>query len=122
MLVIKEEEEEPNGLNTECEAMTAALGTDHHVNRRESPGPAPRVEAQRAQVTLDPESTGVIQQIAQDQGQLRMEVVNARHETFEVRVLVKTHEARLNQVFKRIGDVLDDQWVLRAGMDELKRL
>ena len=35
---------------------------------------------------------------------------------------MKTHEARLNQVFKRIGDVIDDQWALCAGMDELKQL
>ena len=35
---------------------------------------------------------------------------------------MKTHKARLNQVFKRIGDVIDDQWALCTGMDELKQL
>ena len=79
--VIKEEEEELNGLNTEREAMTAASGTDHHVNRRENPGPAPCVEVQCAQVTLDPEITGVTRQIAQDQRQLRTEVVSARRDS-----------------------------------------
>ena len=116
------EEEEPNGLDTEHKAMAVASRTNQHVSERESPGPAPRVDVQRGQVTLDPEITGMIRQIAQEQRQLRMEVVGARRETFEVRVLVKTHEARLNQVFKHIGDVIDDQWVLRAGMEELKKL
>ena len=116
------EEEEPNGLNTEREAMAIASRTNQHVSGRESPDPAPRVDVQRGQVTLDPEITGMIRQIAQEQRQLRTEVVGARRETFEVRVLVKTHEARLNQVFKRIGDVIDDQWVMRAGIDELKGL
>ena len=39
--VIKEEEEEPNGLNTEHEAMAVASRTDQHASRRKSPDPAP---------------------------------------------------------------------------------
>ena len=66
--VIKEEEEEPNGLNTEHEAMAVALRTDQHVSRRKSPSPVPRVEVQHAQVTLDPEITRVIWQIAHTGG------------------------------------------------------
>jgi len=41
-------------------------------------------------------------------------------ETAGLRVLIKTHENRLGLVFKHMGNVIDDQWEVRAGMDELK--
>jgi len=79
------------------------------------------VQPQRLQATLDPEIAETIRRMAQEQRQLRTEVEGSRRETFEVRVLVKTNESRLNRVFQRIGDVIDDQWVVRAGIDELSK-
>ena len=77
---------------------------------------------------------GEVENVRQEQRELRGEVESVRHErrqlqtgvesscreTFEVRVLVKTHESRLNQIFERIGNVIDDQWGLRAGIGGLQ--
>ena len=104
--------------------------------------PIVREEPQRVQFTLDPEIAEIIRRMAQEQRDLRTEVEGTRRElktevdgarrelkaevegarkdTFEVRVLVKTHESRLNRVFQRVGNIIDDQWSLRAGIDELK--
>ena len=62
----------------------------------------------------------MIRQIAQEQRELRTEVRDMRQELFEVWVTVKTHDVRLDQVFKRVGDVIDDQWGLRATVEEIK--
>jgi len=80
-----------------------------------------RLQPQQLRVTLDPEIAETIRRMAQEQRQLRTEVEGSRRETFEVRVLVKTHESRLNRVFQRIGNIVDDQWVVRAGIDELSK-
>ena len=42
-------------------------------------------------------------------------------ELFEVWVMVKTHDVWLDQVFKRVGDVIDDQWGLCATVEEIKK-
>ena len=83
---------------------------------------APREEVQRVQIALDPEITETIQRMAREQRELRAEVEGSRRETLEIRAMVKTHESRLDRVFKRVGDIIDDQWTLCAGIDELKEL
>ena len=35
---------------------------------------------------------------------------------------MKTHESRLNHVFQRVGNIIEDQWSLQAGIDEIKEL
>ena len=126
-------EELDNG-GTVQEAATAAVmpRENQHGSDGENPGVATREEPQRAQVTLGPEIADMIRQMAQEQRGLRTEITReqrglraeiegSRRETFELRVLVKTHEARLGRVFQRIGDVIEDQWSLRAGFDELRK-
>ena len=73
-----------------------------------------RTELTRGQRNLRTELT-------QEQRILRSEIQGVRQDTAELRTLVKTHESRLGLVFKRIGDVIDDQWAVREGMDELRR-
>ena len=120
--IIKEEEGEPSRRDTGHEVTAVASRADLQMNRRKNPDPpAPREEAQRAQVTLDPETAEMIRQIAQEQRELRTEVRDMRQELFEVRVTVKTHDIWLDQVFKRVGDVIDDQWGLRATVEEIKK-
>ena len=63
------------------------------------------VQPQRSQVTLDPEIAETIRRTAQELRQLQMEVEGLHRETFEVQVLVKTHESCLNRVFQ-FGDVM----------------
>ena len=121
MSLIKEEEE-PSGHDMKREATTVASRADEPMNRHESPGLAPQEEIQRAQVMLDPETTGMIRQMAREQRELRTEVRDMRQELFEVRVMMKTHDVRLDQVLKRVGDVIDDKWGLRATVEEVKKL
>ena len=122
MPIIKEEEGEPSRRDMGHEVMAVASRTDLQMNRRENPNPlAPREEAQRAQVTLDPETAEMIQQIAQEQRELWTEVRDMRQELFEVRVTVKTHDIQLDQVFKCVGNVIDDQWGLCATVEEIKK-
>ena len=66
------------------ETVIVAPGITQRANSRENRGPVPREETQRVPVALDPEITGMIRRIAQDQRQLRTEVEGARRETFEV--------------------------------------
>ena len=87
-----------------------------------------REEPQRVQITLDPEIAETIRRIACEQRGLRTEVEGwwteiggLRHEIFEMRILVETHEFQLNQVLQRVGDVIEDQRRLRAGFDELRK-
>ena len=98
---------------------------------------AERTEPQQTFVRLDPEITGMIERIAREQqnlrqGQLtlqqeqqdlrremRQEAAGGREETYGVRVLVKTNESRLDRVFQRISEVMEDQWGLRAKVEEL---
>ena len=82
--------------------------------------PVNQGEPQRVQIVLDPEISETIRRMAQEQRDIRKEIEGSREDTYSLRVLVKTHESRLGLVFKRIGDVIDDQWALRAGMDELR--
>ena len=42
-------------------------------------------------------------------------------ELFEIRVTVKTHDIQLDQVFKHVGDVIDNQWGLCATVEEIKK-
>jgi len=88
----------------------------------ENRGTAPREEVPCVQVTLDPEITETIRQMAREQRELRAGIEGSRRETLEIRAMVKTHESRLDRVFKRVGDIIDDQWALCAGIDELKEL
>ena len=115
-------DKELRGLSVTRKTVVIVPGITQWANGHENSGPVLQEETQCVPVALDPEITGMIRRIAQDQRQLRTEVEAARRETFEVRVLVKTHKAWLNQVFKHIGDVINNQWALRAGMDELKQL
>ena len=64
---------------------------------------------------------GEIQGTRQDQRNLRSEILGARQDTANLQATAKTHESRLGLLFKRIGDVIDDQWAVREGMDELRR-
>ena len=73
-----------------------------------------RTELARGQRNLRTELT-------QEQRILQSEIQGVRQDTAELRTLVKTHESRLGLVFKRIGDVIDDQWAVREGMDELRK-
>ena len=66
----------------------------------ENIGVAPREEVQCVQITLDPEITETIQRMAREQWELRAEVEGSRHKTLEIRAMVKTHESRLDRVFK----------------------
>ena len=77
---------------------------------------------QHVQVMLDPEITETIRRMAQEQRRIRAEIQGCQQDTFDMSVLVKSQESRLGLVFKRIGDVIDDQWALREGMDELKQV
>ena len=79
-------------------------------------------EPRWVQVTLDPEIAETIRRMAREQQSIRTEVESLRRETFEIRALVKTHESRLSQVFQRVGDIIEGQWGLRSGIDELKTL
>ena len=63
----------------------------------------------------------MIRQIAQEQRELWTEVQDMHQELFEVWVTVKTHDVRLDQVFKCVGDIIDDQWGLRATVEEIKK-
>lgn len=94
----------------------------HEHDIGEGRGAAPREEVQRVQITLDPEITETIRQMAREQRELRAGIEDSRRETGEIRAMVKTHEFRLDRVFKRVGDIIDDQWTLCAGIDELKEL
>jgi len=99
-------------------------------------GVAPREEVQRFQVTLDPEITETIRQMAREQREIRQEqrellqeqrelragVKGLRHETLEVKAIVEAHGSRLDHLFQRTGDIADGQRALRAGIDELKQL
>ena len=76
-----------------------------------------RTELTREQRNL----RGEIQGTQQDQRNLRSEILGARQDTANLQATAKTHESRLGLLFKRIGDVIDDQWAVREGMDELKR-
>ena len=63
----------------------------------------------------------MIWQIAQEQHELRTEVQDMHQELFEIWVTVKTHDIWLDQVFKHIGNVIDDQWGLRVTVEEIKK-
>jgi hypothetical protein len=126
------EEPDDGGVVQEAATTTVAPRVSQHRSDGENSGVVTREEPQRAQVTLDPEIADTIRQIAQEQRGLRTEITHeqrglrteiegSRRETFELRVLVKTHEARLGRMFQRIGDVIEDQWSLRAGFDELRK-
>ena len=73
------------------ETVVVAPGITQRANGRENSGPVLREETQRVPVALDPEITGMIRWIAQDQRQLQTEVEGAGRETFKMRVLVKMH-------------------------------
>ena len=60
-------------------------------------------------------------ELAQEQRNVRREIQLARQDTAEIQTMVKTHESRLGLLFKRIGDVIDDQWAVREGMDDLRK-
>ncbi|KAF9780821.1 hypothetical protein BJ322DRAFT_1023539 [Thelephora terrestris] len=62
-----------------------------------------------------------IQSARQEQRDTRIEIHGVRRDAAELQSTAKTHESRLGLLFKRIGDVIDDQWIVREGMDELKR-
>ena len=62
-----------------------------------------------------------IQSARQEQRNLRIEIQGVRQDTAELQATAKTHESRLGLVFKRIGDVIDDQWAVREGMEELRK-
>jgi hypothetical protein len=114
--------EESNNVDAVQDAATTTIsGPSQHEDGGGDPAVITRDEAQRVQVTLDPEIAETIRRMAHEQRGLRTEIESSRRETFEVRVLVKTHESRLNRVFQRIGDVIEDQWSLHAGFDELKK-
>ena len=115
------EELDNGGMVQEAATTAVAPRMSQHGSDGENPGVVTREEPQRAQVTLDPEIADTIRQMAREQRGMRTEIESSRRETFELRVLVKTHEARLGRVFQRIGDVIEDQWSLRAGFDELRK-
>ena len=110
----------PNGFDIVQGTTTTGLRTSQHTRVGEVV--VPRIEPQQVWIALDPEIAEVIRGIAREQRNLQTDVENIRKETFEVRVLVKTQESRLNRVFQRIGDVIEDQWILRAEINELKKL
>ena len=114
--MITEEEGEPSKLET-----VVASKPDRQATRRGNPDPA-QEETQRVEITLDSEIVETIRQIAQEQRELRAEFRDTRQELFEIRVLVKTHESRLNRAFGLAGDVIDGQRALCAGIDELMKL
>ena len=62
-----------------------------------------------------------IQSARQEQQNLWIEIQGARQDTAELQATAKTHESRLGLLFKRIGDVIDDQWAVQEGMEELRR-
>jgi hypothetical protein len=126
------EERDNDGMVQEAATTAVVPRVGQHGSDGENPGVVTWEEPQRAQVTLDPEIADTIRQITQEQRGLRTEMTHeqrglqteiegSRRETFELRVLVKTHEARLGRVFQCIGDVIEDQWSLRAGFDELRK-
>ena len=102
--------------------ITNAPGLAEHTDTSENAVAVRQNELQRVQVTLDPEIAETIRRMAREQQSIRTEIESSRRETFEIRVLVKTHESRLNRMFQRVGDIIEDQWGLRAGIDELKTL
>ena len=118
----QEEEGEPSRPETRHEETAVASRTDRQTTRRGNPDPGPREETQRAEITLDPETAETIWQIAQEQREMRVEVRDMRQELFKIRVTVKTHDVRLDQVFKRVGDCIADQWGLRAAVEEIRKL
>ena len=96
-------------------------------NRREYPKPVPRLMIQKVEedpnsvhVMLDAETSKTIRRITDAQQLLQKEIEGSHEDTFSLRVLVKTQETRLGQLFKRMGDVMEDQWGLRMGFDEIK--
>ena len=97
------------------EATVLAPGIQEHTRKTW------RDQPQRIQVALGPTVTGMIQWIASEQEILRVGIKNAHKETFEVQVMLKTRKSRLDRVFQRVGNIVDGQWLLKAGIDELKR-
>ena len=63
-------DEELRRLSVICETVIVVPGITQRANSRENRGPVPREETQHVPVALDPEITGMIRRIAQDQRQL----------------------------------------------------
>ena len=118
----QEEEGEPSRPETRHEEMAVASRTDRQTTRRGNPDLGPREETQRAEITLDPETAETIRQIAQEQREIRAEVRDMCQELFKIQVTVKTHDIQLDQVFKRVGDCIADQWGLHATVEEIRKL
>ena len=119
------EGEENRGLgdpNVVQETITNTPGLAERTNASENAVAVRKNEPQQVQVTLDPEIVETIRRMAREQQSIRTEIESSRREMFEIRVLAKTHESQLNRVFQRVGDIIEDQWGLRAGIDELKTL
>ena len=117
--VTSEQNEGSNGLDTSQENTTMTPSTSQQANGG-NPRGSSREEPRRTEIKLDLEIAELIRRIAQEQVLLRSEVVKARDETFEVRVMVKAHETRLKQVFKQMGDITHDQSALHARIDDLQ--
>ena len=117
--VTSEQNKGSSRLDTSQENTTMAPSTSQQADGGKARGSS-REEPRRTEIKLDLEIAELIRRIAQEQVLLRSEVVKARDETFEVRVMVKAHETRLKQVFKRMGDIIHDQSALHAGVDDLQ--
>ena len=67
----QEEEGEPSRPKMRHEETAVASRTDRQMTRRGNPDPGPQEETQRVEITLDPETTEIIRQIAQEQREMR---------------------------------------------------